>query len=70
MVDYSRDEKVFRSLNRVPQHEGDGSFRALNAEKVCELIMKISKTEQEGLEQMERLKRHLREEEHKAEDIR
>ena len=60
MVD--EEKKVLR-LNRVPQHEGDGSFRALNAEKVCELIVKISQTEQQALEQMERLKRHLRVEE-------
>ena len=54
---------------RIPRHEGDGSFRALNAEKVSELIMKISQTEQQGLEQMERLKRHLRAEDKKVDSM-
>ena len=46
MVDYSRDENSFHNMIRIPRHEGDGSFRALNAEKVSELIMQISQTEQ------------------------
>ena len=45
MVDYSRDENEFCRVKRIAQHEGDGSFRNLDEEKVSNLIMKIAQTE-------------------------
>ena len=53
----------------MAKHEGDGSFRALDAEKVSKLISEISNTEQEAIKQMEHLKRLIMHEEEKKEAV-